>query len=1343
MAWSNWWTSRAMLFVMACAVSVMSHATAQGQTIAIIPGDQEMQAMVSAVRVVQQDAALQSMLEFRRLKFTVISQTLTSDKELQALAQADLVIARHMIGQPAVRMAATFKALTVRHAKLFGGGSNEGVGASLGLTEDPQLRAYLDAGGQENFVRLLRFVAQREFGLDISAEEPKQLPRTALWNPHSGSLHNTFAEFATGYAPSGAIKQATLPGQRPWVGLAVSRAQALSGSPGVAQAVTAALEARGFNVAPFFGFPPQLPIEQFLIDNNGKSHVSAIVAIGMKVGNVPEKIGPVLVRLDVPIVNAITLATSTRAEWEASPVGLDMHERSWQIAGPEFAGIVAPTVVATKERRTDAVTGLDYIAEVAVPERVARLADRVTRLVKLRTTLPSDKKVALIYYNSPPGNENVGASYLNVLPRSLWQILQRLEAEGYDTKGRPASEEALFDRLQEHGINIGSWAPGALSRLVAGGNAVLVPMTQYRRWFDALPRELRAHMVRAWGEPEEFKAMVWLDPAGQKHFVFPAQRYGNLLFAPQPARGWDDVKAQYHDTQLPPHHQYLAFYLWLQNSYQADAMVHVGTHGTHEWLSGKEVGFTDKDPSEVMVGAVPQIYPYIVDVVGEGLQAKRRGMATIISHMTPPFDAAGLNPELAALRGLLDDYTVALGRSESAAAATLVEINRLARKAGLLKNIGLDSVQRPENVDALQHHLEDTGQTQTPMGLHTFGVAPNAVQRLSTASAIVARQGSLSPSEREDRTTALAKALLDSGRAELDALVAALAGRYVQAGSGGDPLRNPASLPTGRNFYGFDPSRLPTPGVFAQGRELADAMLTDYKARHGAFPDRLLFTLWSNETMRHEGVLESQILYLMGVRPVWNGFGRITGLEAIGRAELGRPRVDVTITPSGLYRDALPTLMELLDQAVTLAKTQPETDNVIRDHVNTVQRTLESRGVEPGLAARIAAVRLFSLPPGAYGTGLGNVISHSNTWEDEAEVAETYFTRMGHLFGQGFWGDTPAGQLGGADDDIVAGDAFQFALKDVKAVLHSRASNLYGTLDNDDVFQFLGGAALAVRQAGGKTPETLLVNMGDPAKARTESLDQFMGREMQARYLNPKWINAMLREGYSGARAVMQVTQNLWGWQVTVPDAVDAAKWQAMFETYVQDRHQLGIREKFRQAKNMRAYQSMVDRMLVAVNKGYWTPDVETIAALHEANQSAIREGGVACHAADCSSEAVSQLAAEQDRDAMREARLLAAAAATSSQTTGFGLEGALPSVDRSLSPSPQTPQPPEKNPLPPPSASQIETVRGQEMREVKKTDTRVVEKLAWFYGAIVLLIVLLGAGFQAWRGHRAKRYAL
>lgn len=1291
----------------------IANAQPRQQELVIIPGDSAMQALVVAVRKLKQEPA------FSRVRVRLLPQSLLTDDDLKALQTADVIVARHMIGNLSERVAPAMQAAAQRGAKLWGAGSDEGVSAKLGLAEDLTLRAYLQAGGADNMVNLLRFIAKRDLGLPLSAEPPRELPQDGLWNPHTGQVFERFEDYAAAYG-----KARLGSAGRDWVGLVINRGQAYGSGDEAAKLMALELEKRGFNVVPVFGFPSPVPIERHLLDASGQSRVAAVVAMGMKLGNVPDKIGPVLERLGVPLVNAITLYRATRQEWEDSPIGLDLAERAWQISGPEFAGIIAPTVVATKERRRDAQTGLDYIAEVPIPERVTRLVDRVQNLVALRTTPAADKRIAVIYYNSPPGAANVGASYLNVLPRSLWQILQRMEAQGYDVKGRPETEDALFKRLHEHGTTVGSWSPGALAKLVAGGNAALLPVAEYRRWFDKLPAKLRESMLKAWGEPEAFTTMVWHDTKGQGQFVFPAQHFGKQLFVPQPARGWGDVKKSYHDVTLPPHHQYVAFYLWLQKTYKAHAMVHVGTHGTHEWLSGKEVGFTEADPSEVMVGAVPQVYPYIVDVVGEGLQAKRRGMATLISHMTPPFDQAGLNPDLVALHGLLDDHQVATEKSETAAEATLLEINRVAGKMGILKDIGKTELKNAEDVNDLHEYLHEIGQEQTPFGLHTFGVAPERKLLLATAEAMVSRMPDIPRADKSRRVAELVELLASSAKAELDALMAALAGRYVAASPGGDPLRNPASLPTGRNLYGFDPSRLPTPGVYAQGSKLATALIESYREKHKALPTRMMFILWSGETMRHEGVLESQILALLGVKPKWDMYGRVSGLEVIPRSELGRARVDVTITPSGLYRDSLPMLMQLLDDAVSAVKNLPEADNAVRLHLQGARTALAARGIAPDMAERLAAVRIFTEPPGAYGTGLDNtIIAQSNDWSDERQVAEVYFKRVGHLFGQGFWGDAPPGH-DDAGGKALAVDVFKMALDGVKVVQHSRASNLYGTLDNDDVFQYLGGAAMAVRQVNGATPDTLLLNMADPSNARHETLDQFLGREMRARYLNPTWINAMLKEGYAGARLVSQVVDNLWGWQVTVPEAVDGAKWQEMFETYVQDKHRLDIQNKFRAAKNLLAYQSLVDRMLVAVNKGYWKPSPDVVAELHAVNLAVIQEAGVACSPANCSSEAVTRLAKEIDQKAMREA------------VSGFGLDqaGAPSTAARAQTPMAAQVNAPTPTPTPPPPTTDV--VRGQEMREMVQKQ-QPLEQLIWTYAGLIALVVLGGMGYQAWRTRR------
>ena len=347
------------------------------------------------------------------------------------------------------------------------------------------------------------------------------------------------------------------------------------------------------------------------------------------------------------------------------------------------------------------------------------------------------------------------------------------------------------------------------------------------------------------------------------------------------------------------------------------------------------------------------------------------------------------------------------------------------------------------------------------------------------------------------------------------------------------------------------------------------------------------------------------------------------GVEAISRKELGRPRIDVTIVPSGLYRDVFSNLMVFLDTAASLAKGQDEADNIVRAHVLQTKKILMEKGISEEKAERLASVRIFTEPSGAYGTNLAAVIPKSHSWNSEKQVIDVYFLRIGHLFGQGFWGSK---EEKGADD--ISQTLLKNALSGSKMAVHSRSSNLYATLDNDDFFQYLGGTAMAIRAVDGKTPEVYVTNLSDPKAPRQETLEKVMGREMRSRYLNPEWIKAMMKEGYSGARFIDKVVEHLWGWQVTVPEAVDEAKWNEMYETYVEDRNGLDIKGMFRQAKNMYAYQSLTARMLETVRKGYWKPDQKVVETLAKEYAASVKDVGVACCDHTCNNPALTKFTA-------------------------------------------------------------------------------------------------------------------
>jgi len=1162
--------------------------------ISLLTGDAQSAAAIGAITELRRDPTLKDVTvrAFPRIEL--------SEADRRFVRESDIIVGYPRYGALLRALAPEIRIAADRGGFVAGvGGALDPDFADLGFKLDAALAAYFDGGGQANLVQMVRAALARKHFPSLKFLPASVFPEFGFFDHASRRAFARFEDYSATYLAEKPDRH-----DRPWIGVYFSRDTATAGQTELLSAINAALEARGFNALFGFGYPADAALPVLFLNTNGQSRVEAVVGLTLKIGNVPDKLAPLLAKLDVPILNAIALNSQSRAEWERSASGLDFIERSWQVGSAELAGAIAPTIVASKEKLVDVATGETYVMTMPIPERVERLADRVQALVRLRHEPPAAKRVAVIYYNYPPGRASIGASYLNVLPQSLLQILNRLRADGFAANGAPTNADELFTAIRTFGNNPmpGTNVLTELDQLARSGRVQLLPVSEYRQWFDQLPASLRDTIRFKWGEPESSKVMVWRDDSGKAFLVLPSLRWGNLVFGAQPTRGWDqNIEAVYHDVTLPPHHQYLAFYLWLQKNFKADAMIHVGTHATHEWLPGKEVGFTAADTGEVLVGAVPQFYPFIVDDIGEGLQAKRRAMAAMITHLPPPLDRATLNPELREVSGILNDYHVAKEKGSVASADLLRNLAQRCEKLGLFKDLAItiapEAQLNDEQIEEIEHHLKKIGERMTPFGMHTFGIAPDEAKRAATAEAILSLEPNLAPAEHDRRKTDLMARLEASGRAELDALSAGLAGRYIAAGPGNDPIRNPEALPTGKNLYGFDPARLPTVATYAAGSRLATDLIESYHKRHdGQFPDRLVFNLWGTETSRHEGVMEAQILALMGVRSKWDARGRVQGVELISRAELGRPRVDVTVIPSGLYRDLFPTLMLLLDQAVNAVKTDTSEDNPLLRNIAAARAELEAQGVSPADAGRFASVRLFSLPSGVYGTGLEQAIHHPDTWNDQHDVPNVFFNRMSHLFGQGFWGTRA---VGGTNWNLSP-TVLRLALKSAKGVVHSRSSNVYGAIDSDDFYQYLGGTAMAVREVNGKPTEAFVADLSNPKAGETMTLERYMGREMRARYLNPKWIAAMLKEGYAGARMIRQVTDNLWGWQVTLPETVDAAKWQEMFETYVQDRNKLDIREKFKAAENLASYKMMVDRMLTVVDKGYWRPAPETLAKLRE-----------------------------------------------------------------------------------------------------------------------------------------------
>jgi cobaltochelatase CobN len=1179
-----------LFWVLVLATAYQSQG--QDQTrVALVVGDSHSAAALAAVHQVSR------LPEKERANVRVFIKSLISPEDRKFVEQSDVVIAYPRFASLVRELVPHIQKAAVRGALVVGVGPTiEPEFEQQGIKRDEKISTYFEAGGIANLVNMLRVTVARRQGINIEVPPPDSFPASGYYDPRSGKAYSDFESYINNNSPT--------PSRT--VGIYFSRDTALGGDTELLSAIEAAIERRGLKTLMAFGYPGDEVLPKLFMDSDGQSRIATLIGLTLKIGNVPEKIVPVLERLDVPVINAIALNNQSLSQWRESPIGLDLLERSWQVGLAEFAGTLAPTIVATRETVVDAQTGQTFALNMPIPERVERLADRAAAWIRLREQEPKQRRVAVVYYNYPPGRESIGASYLNVAPDSLKSILDQLHTAGFDLGDCPREAESLFAAVHAYGSNPppGETAVDELDRMVRSRRVQLVPLDLYHKWFDRLPKNLRDSIVEQWGTPAQAAVMTWQDSLGEKYFVLPILQYGNLVLGPQPTRGWQhDIAAAYHDITLPPHHQYLAFYWWLQHVFEADAMLHVGTHATHEWLPGREVGFDLDDTGEAIVGSVPQLYIYIVDDVGEGLQAKRRGLAAMISHQTPPLDRASLSPDLRELSALISDLSVAEQKGALAAAGLREDITRRSRDKGLLNDLSIvlpdDAVLSEEQIEEVEHHLKRIGERLTPFGMHTFGEGMNEAARQATVDAILSVESELIDADRELRANELAGLIDQSSTAEIRALLDGLSGRYIPAGPGGDPIRNAAVLPTGKNFYGFDPARMPSPATYAIGEKLAQQFLSNYAIKHpGKTPERLVFNLWGSESSRHEGAIESQILALMGVRPVWDSRGRVQAIELIPRAELGRPRVDCTIVPSGLYRDLFAKLMLLLDQAVEAVKLDTSDDNPMNRNIRLLTDQLVAQGVNPDLAVRMASVRLFSLPSGSYGAGLEHVIQAENSWKDPQEVNAVYMNRMSHLFGQGFWGTRATDSNSGQD---LSPQLLESALRGAEGVIHSRSSNVYGAIDSDDFYQYLGGTAQAVRLANdGESVDVFVADLSHPREGETMSLESYMGRELRARYLNPKWIDAMLNEGYAGSRMIRQVVDNLWGWQVTVPEAVDDAKWQELYETYVEDRHQLNVQDRFASAQNLAAYEALVHRMRSVVSKGYWRPDEDTVQRMDE-----------------------------------------------------------------------------------------------------------------------------------------------
>nr|WP_298210445.1 cobaltochelatase subunit CobN [Acidovorax sp.] len=1220
-----------------------------------------------------------------------------------------------------------------------------------------RLADYYSNGGRQNFEGFFATLAAHLRGQPAQGvPDPVIFPKTAVYHPRAPGL--VFAD-PLAYLRWAGVDPADAK-RRPVVALAVHQQYIASMQSEYIDDLIARIEASGAVALTFYGPMMDTGALDRMLRPGGTA--LADVLINTQIMLLPEMRRAEFERLGIPVLQAMTYRRGDAAHWQANPQGVPLMDVPFYLAQAEYAGVTDIQVASA------ASAGDGPIA--AIPAQAKAVVGKAMRLVALQRKAPGDKRLSVFFWNYPPGEKNLSASFLNV-PRSLQTTLAALAAQGYDTE--VPSEPELIGKLQR--LLAPAYRAGELEPLLRDGLAATVPLARYRAWLAQQPAGVQAALRERWGEPEA-SSMV-LGQGNQAVFVVPRLMLGKIAILPQPPRGekWEPKeKALYHSSSAWPSHYYLAAYLWAREQQASDALVHFGTHGSQEWLPGKERGLSVFDPGMLAVGDLPVAYPYIADNIGEAQQAKRRGRAVIVSHQTPPFKPAGLHQVLTRMHDLLHAW---LAQDEGVVKEKLkADLLAATAKERIALDMGWTGerarAEFPAFVDVLHAHLHELAETAQPLGLHTLGRAPEAQHRLATVLLMLGRpfweaaalhagtpaadvdealladysqlpttapyrllqrhvvegqntQG-LPPTLREGLAKARAWHAAIGADNELPALLTVLAGRHLATSYGGDPIKNPDAYPTGRNLYGFDPSRVPTQQAWAAGKEAAEQLIAEHRRQTGKQPAKLAVSLWSVETMRHQGLLEAQALWLLGVEPVWDEGGRVTGVKLVPRSTLGRERVDVVLSATGLYRDHFPNTMKILAQAAQLAaQAQGPGDeaNPVAAHTRAIAARLRAQGMPEKAAQAAAETRIYSSESGKYGTGLDDATLATDTWKGKAEgdrkLAQLYLSRMQFAYGadESTWGSLQGSGFKGKDGQPI--NLYAEHLRGTEGAVLSRSSNTYGMLTTDDPFQYLGGIGLAVRHLDGKAPQLYISNLratGNGGSGRVEGAAQFLAKELATRQFHPGYIKGLMDEGYAGTLQVLDATNNFWGWTAVAREIVRDDQWQEMVDVYVRDKHQLGLKRWF-EAHNPHALAQNIERMLEAARQGYWQADAATVAELKDRWRDLAQRFDV-----------------RTDNTAFQ--RYVGAG----QSAAGFGLApGQAPAGAPAAAPAPPATEAAPAAPPPPPPPPPISGMRLDKVAE--QPDAPALPPLQTLLVALVLGAAMLGGGWwQRRRGFKQKQ---
>ena len=1082
---------------------------------------------------------------------------------------------------------------------------------------------YWLAGSEDNMASLVQHLVgryadgpRRQLRDAVHAAAPVAYPDVGVYHPRMPGRIAASARALPG------VVQSTVPSDRGrgTVGLLLLRSYLLAGNTGHYDGVITALEARGLRVVPAFasGLDARPAIEAHFMQD-GRPVVDAVVSltgfslVGGPAYNDAPAAEAVLGQLDVPYLAVHAVEFQRLDQWGGSERGLLPVESTIMVAIPELDGGTGSMVFGGRGSGQIACTGCAHACRFdnvagqsdmhACIERADTLAARVGRLIELRRSERAERRIALVVFNFPPNAGATGtAAHLSVF-ESVHNTLAALQRQGY-TVDLPAS----VDVLREAVIQGNATALGALANVHAR-----IPVDDHVR------RERHLAEIEAQWGPAPGRQLT----DGRSLQVL-GERFGNVFVGVQPAMGYEgDPMRLLFERGFAPTHAFSAFYRWLREDFHAHAVLHFGTHGALEFMPGKQAGMSARCWPDRLIGDLPNVYLYASNNPSEGTIAKRRAAATLVSYLTPPVAEAGLYKGLADLRALLDRYRGLAadgpaGTQEPAVAAEAAELATMvqtqAAALALCEAEPAWGAAAPAQVLRLTAHLLELEYTLIPQGLHVVGRPPVPAARINMLRALaeashgftpsdgllqglvdglplakaLARCGETADAARTEALQALAtSASLLAEDHELAGILRALDGRYIRPAPGGDLMRTPAVLPTGRNLHGFDPFRIPSAYALKDGARQAERLLEKHRADGHGFPASIAMVLWGTDNLKSEGGPIGQALALMGAAPRFDSYGRLAGARLLPLAELGRPRVDVVITLSGIFRDLLPLQVRLLAEAAFLAASaedEPPALNPIRRHALADMAT-------HGCDLETAALRVFGNAEGAYGANVGMLVD-SSRWEDADELAETYSRRKGFAYGR-------AGRA------LKQPALLQSTLSRVELAYQNLDSVELGVTTIDTYFDTLGGISRSIRRArrnaGGAEAAPAPVYIGDQTRdalggGMVRTLDEQVSLETRTRMLNPAWYEGLLVHGYEGVRQIEAHLTNTLGWSATT-GAVQPWVYQQVVETFVLDPV---MRERLA-SLNPAASAKLAQRLLEAQARQYWQPDDATLAALRDA----------------------------------------------------------------------------------------------------------------------------------------------